>query len=95
MPAVSRKGDAGVPHCSGYVIAEGSPDVYLDGRPVARVGDRATSHLKPGSPCKSHTPPIVRGSSTVFVNGRQIARIGDPLAACTTIAEGSPNMFAG
>lgn len=95
MPAVSRKGDRGVPHCSGYTIAEGSPDVNVNGRPVARVGDRSTSHKRPGDPCKKHTAPIARGSTTVIVNGRQMARIGDPLVSCTKIAQGSPDVFAG
>ena len=95
MPAAARLGDRGIPHCSGYTIANGSDDVNINGRPVARVGDSSTPHLRPGRPCPGHTASISRGSSTVNVNGRAIARIGDPLAGCTSIAQGSPNVFAG
>jgi uncharacterized Zn-binding protein involved in type VI secretion len=95
MPAVARRGDRGVPHCSGYTIANGSNDVNINGRPAARVGDSSTAHLRPGNPCPGHTASISRGSTSVNVNGRAIARIGDPLAGCTSIAQGSPDVFAG
>lgn len=96
MPPAARRGDPGVPHCSAYVIAEGSPNVYTNGRPAARVGDVATPHLKPsGRRCVVHVPPIVQGSSSVFINGRPAARQFDPLAACTVIALGSPNVIIG
>ena len=96
MPAVARKGDAGVVHCSGYTIATGSPDVFINGTPAARVGDTSTSHLRPGSPgCNPHVSTISAGSSSVFVNGMPLARVGDPLTACTTIAQGSGDVFAG
>ena len=96
MPAVARKGDAGVVHCSGYTIATGSPDVFINGQPAARVGDTSTSHLRHGSPrCVPHVSTIAAGSSSVFVNGRPLARVGDPLTACTTIAQGSGDVFAG
>ena len=95
MPAVARLGDAGVVHCSGYVIATGSPNVFVNGRPAARVGDVSSVHLKPGSPCPPHTSTIAVGSGSVFVNGLPLARIGDPLAGCTVIAQGSPDVSAG
>lgn len=95
MPAVARRGDRGVPHCSGYTIANGSNDVNVNGRPVARVGDSSTPHLLPGNPCPGHTAQISRGSTSVNVNGRAIARIGDPLAGCTSVAQGSSDVFAG
>jgi uncharacterized Zn-binding protein involved in type VI secretion len=95
MPAVARQGDSGVAHCSGYTIAGGSPDVFINGRPAARVGDSSTVHLRPGSPCVPHTASISQGSGTVNVNGRPLARVGDALAGCTTIAQGSPTVSAG
>jgi len=96
MPAVARRGDQGVPHCSGYTIANGSNNVNVNGRPVARAGDSSTLHLQPGGRrCVSHTASISRGSSSVNVNGRAIARIGDSLAGCTSVAQGSPDVFAG
>ena len=95
MPAASRKGDQGVPHCSGYVIAAGSSDVYINGIAAARQGDIVTGHLLPGLPCPAHAPPIAKGSRTIFVNNRPLARVGDPVAGCTFIAQCSPTVFAG
>jgi uncharacterized Zn-binding protein involved in type VI secretion len=61
----------------------------------SRQGDNNTSHLKPGAPCPSHAAPIAVGSTTVFVNNRGAGRIGDVISGCTSVAEGSPNVFAG
>lgn len=92
MPAAARRGDPGVVHCSGFVISSGSPDVLINGRPAARVGDGSTTHLRPGSPCRPHTSSISSGSPNVFVNGKPIARAGDALSGCTKVAQGSPNV---
>ena len=93
MPAVTRVGDADVPHCSGMVRAEGSPDVFVNGIPVSREGDLNTPHLLPGDPCPGHSAPIARGSNSVFANGRAIGRVGDPISGCTSVAEGSPDVI--
>ena len=95
MPAVCRIGDADLVHCSVPVRAEGSPDVFCNGIPVSRQGDNNDPHLLPGVPCPVHVAPITIGSTTVFVNGRGCGRIGDAITACTSVAEGSPNVFAG
>jgi uncharacterized Zn-binding protein involved in type VI secretion len=96
MPAAARLGDAGVPHCSGYVIASGSPTVLINGRPAARVGDTSAPHLIPAhGTCVTHTAPIATGAATVLINGRPAARVGDSLAGCTAIAQGSFNVFIG
>jgi uncharacterized Zn-binding protein involved in type VI secretion len=96
MPAAARQGDAGVPHCSAYVIASGSPTVLINGRPAARAGDTSAPHLIPaGRRCVNHTAAITGGSATVLINGRPAARVGDSLAGCTAIAQGSVNVFIG
>lgn len=95
MPAVTRIGDADVPHCSGMQRAEGSPDVFANGIKVSRQGDSNTTHLLPGAPCPSHGAPIAIGSTTVFVNGKGCGRVGDAISSCTSVAAGSPNVFAG
>jgi uncharacterized Zn-binding protein involved in type VI secretion len=96
MPAAARKGDPGVVHCSGFVIAQGSPDVTINGQPAARVGDPSTAHLIPARRrCAAHVSAIVRGSSTVFINGRAAARVGDPFGGCTRVAQGSPDVVIG
>lgn len=94
MPAVARVGDPGIVHCSGYVVASGSPDVIINDRPAARLGDPSTSHLRPGAPCVPHVSNIVSASPDVYVNGLPLARVGDPLGGCTRIAQGSGDVFA-
>jgi len=98
MRPVARLGDRGVPHCSPFVIAKGSPTVFVNLKPAARLGDISTPHLRPrpgNPPCSPHIAPISKGSFTVFVNGLPLARIGDSLAGCTFVASGSPTVFAG
>lgn len=95
MPAATRIGDADVPHCSGMVRAEGSPDVFVNDIPWSRQTDNNTPHLLPPVPCPVHAAPIAIGSTTVIVNGLGGGRIGDSIAGCTSVAEGSPNVFAG
>jgi len=95
MPACTRVGDADVPHCSGMTRAEGSSNVFVNGIPWSRQGDNNTGHLLPGVPCPGHAAPIASGSSTVFVNGKGAGRVGDAVSGCTSVAAGSPNVFAG
>lgn len=96
MPAAARLSDPGIPHCSAYVIATASTDVIINGRGAARVGDVSTPHLRPGGKfCPVHVVPIIQGSSSVFINGRPAARVGDPLADCTRVAAGSPDVVIG
>ena len=95
MPAATRIGDADVPHCSSMTRAAGSPDVHVNGIPWSRQGDHNTAHLLPPAPCLLHTAPIATGSATVFVNGKGAGRVGDALAGCTSVAAGSPDVFAG
>ena len=95
MPAVTRVGDADVAHCSGMTRAEGSANVFVNGIALSREGDNNTGHLLPGAPCPSHAAPIASGSSTVKVNNKGAGRIGDAISGCTSVAAGSPNVFAG
>jgi uncharacterized Zn-binding protein involved in type VI secretion len=93
MRPVARLGDQGVPHCSGFSIAQGSATVFVDSKPAASLGDLSTPHL--GHRCRPHVAPISSGSATVFVNGKPLARVGDGLAGCTRVATGSATVFAG
>ena len=95
MPAVTRVGDSETSHCSGMVRAAGSGNVFCNGISVSRQGDKNTVHLKPGNPCPPHSASISSGSSTVKVNGKGCGRVGDGLGGCTSVAAGSPNVFAG
>lgn len=94
-PAATRIGDADITHCSGMVRAQGSDNVFVNLIPWSRQGDNNTPHLLPGSPCPSHAAPITIGSRTVFVNKRGAGRVGDAITACTRVAQGSSNVFAG
>ena len=95
MPAVTRFGDADVAHCSGMTRQGKSSDVFINGIGVSRQVDVNTSHLLPGAPCPSHSAAITTGSTTVFANGKGVGRIGDAISGCTSVAAGSPNVFAG
>jgi len=96
--AVCRIGDADAPHCSGMVRAAGSSNVFVNGIGISRQGDVNTGHLKlppVGNPpkCPGHSAAIVSGSLTVRINGKGCGRVGD--ATCTSVAQGSSNVFAG
>ena len=95
MPAVTRIGDADSSHCSGMSRAKGSGNVFANGRPVSRQSDVNTVHLLPPTPCGAHGAPITSGSSTVKVNGLGCGRVTDSITACTSVAVGSENVFAG
>ena len=93
--AVTRKGDKDVTHCSTPVREQHSPNVYVNNIAVSRQGDNNNVHLLPGLPCPAHAAPIATGSTTVFVNGKGCGRVGDGITACTSVAAGSSNVFAG
>jgi len=95
VPAATRIGDADVPHCSGMTRAVGSPNVFVNSIPWSRQSDVNTVHLLPPAVCPPHAAPIATGSTTVFVNSLGAGRIGDGISACTSVAAGSPNVFAG
>lgn len=69
----------------GYVIT-GSPQTDIDGKAVARVGDKAT--------CPKHKNifPIVSGDATLIVDGNAIAREGDALACGCTLVSGKQHL---
>jgi uncharacterized Zn-binding protein involved in type VI secretion len=96
MPAATRIGDADLSHCSPMVRAGGSPNVFVNGVSWSRQGDKNTPHLKPaGDGCNGHAASISTGSNKVFINGKGAGRIGDSISGCTSVADGSPNVFAG
>lgn len=96
MPAATRIGDSDITHCSTPIRAAGSPNVFVNGIPWSRQGDTNTPHLLPGDdPCTTHAASIASGSSTVKVNGKGAGRVGDSISGCTSVAAGSPNVFAG
>lgn len=96
MPAVCRIGHADIPHCSGMVRQGGSSNVFVNGIGISRQTDVNTVHKKPGAPiCPKHAKGIATGSNTVKINGLGCGRIGDSITGCTSVAEGSDDVFAG
>ena len=97
MPAVCRGNsvDDDVPHCSPMKRDQLSPDVNVNGTGISRQDDNNTSHKVPPIPCPNHAMPITTGSTTVFVNTKGCGRIGDGVTACTSVATGSEDVFAG
>ena len=87
-------GDVGTDH-SGFpptpVIA-GSPNVLIDGKPVARVGDPLAPHSKPKHP--PHPRAIASGSSTVLINGIPAAVTGSSIS-CGGVTIGSGSVLIG
>jgi uncharacterized Zn-binding protein involved in type VI secretion len=87
-------GDLGTEH-QGFpptpVIA-GSPDVLIDGKPVARVGDPLAPHSKPKHP--PHPRAIAAGSATVLINGIPAAVTGSAVS-CGGVTIGSGSVVIG
>lgn len=77
------------------VIKSGSPNVFVNGKPAARVGDPVTET----SVCTNGTGHIVNGSRTVFVNGKPKARLTDTVDEHTDVdgkvTSSSNNVFVG
>ncbi|WP_429123580.1 type VI secretion system PAAR protein [Aeromonas veronii] len=75
-PSIALLGDIGTGH-DGFpptpVIAA-SPDVFLDGKPVARQGDSLACHSATNTP--PHPRSIAGGVNSVLVNGKPIAVTG-------------------
>ncbi|MCH4091008.1 PAAR domain-containing protein [Acetobacter sp.] len=72
-------------------VAEGSSNVYINGRRAAFVTKKVLCS-KPG-----HQPGdmIAEGASAVFINGQPAARVGDKVVCGGVIISGSSNVFIG
>ena len=70
------------------VILNGSPDVFVNDKPVARVTDLVKCAKEPAP------VPIIEGNPGILVNGLMLARIGHKLMCGAVVDEGSGNVFA-
>lgn len=52
------------------VVISGSEDSYVNGRAIARIGDKVMSNC-------GHEGIIISGQPDAYINGRPHARIGD------------------
>jgi uncharacterized Zn-binding protein involved in type VI secretion len=65
-----RLGDAS---SHGGMVMTGSPNVFVDGKPVARLGDKVS--------CPIHGDTVINsGSPTYIIDGKPTARDGDTTA---------------
>ena len=90
----AKLGDPGTDH-DGFPptpIVSGSPDVWIDGLPAARVGDPLAPHAKPKHP--PHPRQIAAGSTTVLVNGKPLALTGSAVD-CGGVIIGSGSVMVG
>ncbi|WP_148862744.1 type VI secretion system PAAR protein [Marinobacter fonticola] len=81
-------GDLGTDH-EGFPptpVILGSPDVLMDGKPVARVGDPLAMHSKPKHP--PHPRAIAAGEPSVLINGIPVAVTGSAIT-CGGVTIGS------
>ncbi|WP_254204453.1 type VI secretion system PAAR protein [Aeromonas sp. FDAARGOS 1405] len=92
--SAAKVGDIGTDHDGFYptAITAGSPDVFIDGIPAARVGDPLAPHDKPNNP--PHPRKIASGSSTVFINGMPAALTGGAVD-CGGVIIGSGTVVIG
>lgn len=74
----------------GEIVAPGSANVFINGRPAARA------HLDMVD-CRQHSggPLIAQGSDSVSINGQPAARRGDRMTCDALIENGSPNVNIG
>jgi uncharacterized Zn-binding protein involved in type VI secretion len=77
-------------------IAEGSPNVFIEGNPAAYVNSALEPHtILVNSDCVPHIGTKVNaGSAKVFVNGKGLARVTDS-ADFGFITRGAQTVFSG
>ena len=79
----ARLGDTGSGSGRHFWVAQGSPDVFINGRAALRAGD---SYDAPGC-------VLAQGSATVFINGRAAGRFGDAISGGGDHITGSPTVL--
>ncbi|WP_082029594.1 PAAR domain-containing protein [Tateyamaria sp. ANG-S1] len=98
MPPAHRKGDIGSGHGCHFPptpATGGSPDVFVNGKPLMRQGDSFASHACVRGHARTHSRALSSGSVSVFVNGSPAGRKGDSIN-CGGVAEtASPDVFIG
>lgn len=76
----------GCPACAHPVkgpIISGSPTIYINGKPAARVGDKGVH----AACCGPNTFEIIGGDSQVLIDGRPAAIIGSSVQHCGTLGK--------
>ncbi|ADV50556.1 PAAR repeat-containing protein [Cellulophaga algicola DSM 14237] len=92
-PAATVGSNHTCPMCSGTTphvggpITQGSPNVFINGKPAARMGDMCT--------CVGPPDVIAQGNPTVLINGVPIATVGSMTAHGGIIISGESNVIIG
>lgn len=92
MNKVVREGDVCTGH-GGYPsrgCSQGSPDVFVNGLPVHRVGDKWDHHDDGNG---SHDAIMLEGANGVYVNGRPIAMTGCEISCGSKTHQGSDDVL--
>lgn len=94
MAGIVRLNDSSTSHGDfpSSKAVSGSPNVFINGKPVIRVGDPFEEHCDSDGIC--HNGKASSGSSKVFANGKPICRIGDSIDCGSIMNGGSSNVFA-
>ena len=94
----ARLGDIGSGHGCHFPPSpaiQGSPNVFVNGRPLVRQTDAYMPHPCPVCPLPPHPRNLASGSPTVLVNNLQAGRVGDPINCGGNHAVGSGDVFIG
>lgn len=98
MPEAHRQHDIGSGHSCHFPPTSatgGSENVYVNDKPLMRVGDAYQPHGCPSCPAPSHGRALGGGSSSVYINGKPAGRIGDPIDCGGNAETGSGNVYIG
>jgi len=76
-----------VPHVGGPVTGPGAPNILINGKPAAVMGDMCT--------CVGPPDVIVQGEASVLFNGVPAVAMGAMTAHGGTITVGEPNVIIG
>lgn len=98
MPPAHRRTDIGSGHACHFPptpATGGSPNVYVNGKKLMRVGDEYVPHGCAVGHAPAHGRKLKDGSPTVYVNGRRAGRIGDPIDCGGEAQTGSDNVYIG
>lgn len=98
MPPAHRRADIGSAHACHFPPSPatgGSPDVYVNDRPLMRVGDSYAPHACVAGHAGPHGRALAAGSATVFINGKPAGRIGDAIDCGGNAQTGSGDVFIG
>ncbi|NSY09501.1 hypothetical protein G6L84_23510 [Agrobacterium tumefaciens] len=98
MPKAHRRADIGSSHSCHFPptpATGGSNNVYVNGRPLMRVGDAYLPHGCPSCPKPLHPRALAAGASTVFINGKRAGRVGDAIDCGGNAQTGSTDVYIG